>query len=761
MEFILRNRRLLLIAMLMMTIILAVGVFQLRIDFSFDSFYPKNDPEYKYYEAYQELFSEEQNFIIEVAIQSTEDDIFDQQFLTQVDSVFDIMQTLPGVDSMVSATDAVRLRRSGMGIATTPWLSYDTPEALQESRQRIEQDSTLRGVLVTDDLKYVCAYIFIEPEIFDTKERDILHDELVSLLETQKSEYVITGIPVIRTRYVKKMATELILFLSISVFLIVFVLYATYRNFWGVIIPVMVILASLIWITGTMGYSGQHINLINNLLIPIIFVVGMSDVIHLITKYLHELKWGNTPEEAMKTTLDEIGLATFLTSVTTSNGFASLMVSKIPPIREFGFYAAIGVFFTYIISITVIPNAILMLPSRIFLKSASLENHPIWQRFLIWVYKLTRRKPRQILACTVVFLLACFGMMSQISLDTYLLEDIGKNDPIRKSMEFFEAQNAGLRPFEMAVEMKDGHRITDREVLVEIKKIQDFLKQEGYFSPFLSPVALVEQANQFYHSNISRFRRIPSRQEDIDELIAFMELNDRGNFMEKVMSEENGLARVSARMPDIGTDKFGDLTTRLDHYIQTETDTTLFDYQITGHAYLTDINLIYLRRSLMGGLFIAFVIIGLIMGLLFKSWKMLLISMIPNIIPLIITGGVMGLFGIKLTASTAIVFVISFGIAVDDTIHFLTRYKLERRLGHSSDVAIRNTMLGTGKAMIITSLVLMSGFVLLLASNFGGTFNTGLFTALTIVFALLSDIFLIPILIKNIEKKELLAEEME
>jgi len=761
MEFILRNRRLLLIAMLMMTIILAVGVFQLRIDFSFDSFYPKNDPEYKYYEAYQELFSEEQNFIIEVAIQSTEDDIFDQQFLTQVDSVFDIMQTLPGVDSMVSATDAVRLRRSGMGIATTPWLSYDTPEALQESRQRIEQDSTLRGVLVTDDLKYVCAYIFIEPEIFDTKERDILHDELVSLLETQKSEYVITGIPVIRTRYVKKMATELILFLSISVFLIVFVLYATYRNFWGVIIPVMVILASLIWITGTMGYSGQHINLINNLLIPIIFVVGMSDVIHLITKYLHELKWGNTPEEAMKTTLDEIGLATFLTSVTTSIGFASLMVSKIPPIREFGFYAAIGVFFTYIISITVIPNAILMLPSRIFLKSASLENHPIWQRFLIWVYKLTRRKPRQILACTVVFLLACFGMMSQISLDTYLLEDIGKNDPIRKSMEFFEAQNAGLRPFEMAVEMKDGHRITDREVLVEIKKIQDFLKQEGYFSPFLSPVALVEQANQFYHSNISRFRRIPSRQEDIDELIAFMELNDRGNFMEKVMSEENGLARVSARMPDIGTDKFGDLTTRLDHYIQTETDTTLFDYQITGHAYLTDINLIYLRRSLMGGLFIAFVIIGLIMGLLFKSWKMLLISMIPNIIPLIITGGVMGLFGIKLTASTAIVFVISFGIAVDDTIHFLTRYKLERRLGHSSDVAIRNTMLGTGKAMIITSLVLMSGFVLLLASNFGGTFNTGLFTALTIVFALLSDIFLIPILIKNIEKKELLAEEME
>ncbi len=761
MEYILRNRRLLLIAMSLMTIILAVGVLQLRIDFSFDSFYPKNDPEYKYYIAYQELFSEEQNFIIEIAVKSTSEDIFDQHFLTRVDSIFSIMKSLPGVDSMVSATDAVRIRRKGMSVTTSPWLDFETPEALRTSRERIEKDDNLRGILVTDDYEYVCAFIFIEPEIFDTKERDILHDELVTLLETQGSEYVITGIPVIRTRYVKKMATELILFLSISVVLIISVLYATYRNFWGVLIPVLVILASLLWITGTMGYSGQHINLINNLLIPIIFVVGMSDVIHLITKYLHELKWGNTPQEAMKSTIDEIGLATFLTSLTTSIGFASLMVSKIPPIREFGFYAAIGVLFTYVISITIIPNAILMLPSRIFLKSASLENHPIWQRMLLRVYRITQKSPKKIIGITVVILLACFGLMSQISFDTYLLEDIGKNDPIRKSMEFFESQNAGLRPFEMAVEVKDGYNITDREVLVEIEKIQNYLKQEGYFSPFLSPVSLIEQANQFYHSNISRFRRLPSAQEDIDELMAFMEINDQGNFMQKVMNKEKGLARVSARMPDIGTNAFSDLTSRMDEFIKTETDTTLFDYRITGHAYLTDINLIYLRRSLMGGLFIAFVIIGLIMGFLFRSWKMLLISMIPNIIPLIITGGVMGLFGIKLTASTAIVFVISFGIAVDDTIHFLTRYKLERRMGHSPDVSIRNTLLGTGKAMIITSMVLMSGFVLLLASNFGGTFNTGLFTALTIIFALVSDVFLIPILIKNIEKKELLTEELE
>jgi len=163
---------------------------------------------------------------------------------------------------------------------------------------------------------------------------------------------------------------------------------------------------------------------------------------------------------------------------------------------------------------------------------------------------------------------------------------------------------------------------------------------------------------------------------------------------------------------------------------------------------LTEKNLVYVRQSLLAGLSIAFVVVGFLMGMLFRSWKMLLISMVPNVVPLVLTGGVMGLFGITLTASTALVFVIAFGIAVDDTIHFLSRYRLERRNGLDKDAAILETLKGTGKAMILTSFILMGGFVLLLASDFGGTLNTGLFTALTIIFAMFSDLFLLPILLR-------------
>ena len=265
MEFILRNRRSLFAAISLLTLILIYGLTYLRIDFSFDSFYPKTDPEYQYYEAYQARFSEEQNFVIQMAVKSPSPDVFEQSFLARVDSMFEAMSQLSGVDSMFSATQATYVRKRGLGFSQKPWFEFESEEKVEASRKRVLKDSTLVGFLVTNDLQYLCGFIIITPELFDAPERDVLHDQLVDMLETSGYEYVITGIPVIRTRYTKKLAEEMIMFVSISIVLIVLVLWLMYRNVWGVIIPVLVILGSLLWITGTMGWGGQPINLINNL----------------------------------------------------------------------------------------------------------------------------------------------------------------------------------------------------------------------------------------------------------------------------------------------------------------------------------------------------------------------------------------------------------------------------------------------------------------------------------------------------------------
>ena len=732
------------------TLFMAWGVTKLEISFSFESFYPKDDKEYEYYAHFQELFSEDQNYVNYVAIgQKDSSDVFDPIFLGEVDSIFSLVAAIEGMDSSITATNFPEITRRGTSIRTRPLLQYKDSSTLALSQSRASEDENFQGSFITRDQHFLCGYFFIRPEIFDTKQRDVVSEEIDRILEESGLPYVISGIPYIRTQYVQKIGAELMLFLSLAILLITTILWLTYRNAWGIIVPQIAILLALLWILGFMGWTGQSINLINNLLIPIMFVVGMSDIIHLTTKYLTELREGNSKIPAMGVTMKQIGVSIFLTSLTTAIGFASLLVSRIPPIREFGIYAAAGVIFTYIISVVILPGSIIRINPQIFLRAKSIENLSAWNPWLLRVDRLTRRRPRQLMAVWTILLLLCGWLITKIPVDTHLIEDIGRQDPVRKSMEFFEENSFGIRPFELGIEARgDSVRIDDREVLIEMEKIQHYLARDERLSPMLSLVSFLKEGNQLYRNQDA----IPATQEEIDQLIGLAYQQDQEALIRRLISPDGREGRISGRMPDIGNLAYEELTASLDSFVVANCDTSLFSYRSTGHAFLTEQNLKYVRKSLLNGLGIAFVVIGIVMGILFRSWRMLLISLAPNIIPLIFTGGVMGLFGITLTASTALVFVIAFGIAVDDTIHFLNRYRMERSQGLSIDEAITQTILGTGKAMLITSLVLMGGFVLLLASDFGGTLNTGLFTALTIVFALLADLLLLPILVRWIDK---------
>ncbi|MEO1451792.1 MAG: efflux RND transporter permease subunit, partial [Bacteroidota bacterium] len=456
---------------------------------------------------------------------------------------------------------------------------------VEASRKRIQKDSTLVGNFITRDRKGVCAYFFINEEIFDSRDRDLLNYEILRRVEASGFEHVLSGIPFIRTQYIDKIGSELILFTGLSILLIATVLFLTYRNFWGVLIPMAAVVISLIWILGIMGATDQSINLISNLLIPIMFVVGTSDVIHLTTKYLHELRAGLKPREAMEKSLREIGLSIFLTSVTTAVGFASLLISRITPIRDFGLYAAIGVLITYAISVIILPGGLLRLPAKTFLKGRSLENSGGWDAWLLRLHKFTLRSEKSIGWSAVAILALCLFLITQVSTDSFLIEDIGPNDPIRTSMEFFERETYGLRPFEMGIHVKDtSHRVTDREILVEMAKMQAFLQERESFSPFISLATFVQEGNYLYHNSRDRYRKIPDTQAAVDELIAYAELNDGGSLLAQVTSPDAKMARLSSRLPDIGTNAFETLYADLENYVNAECDTSLFSYRPTGHA---------------------------------------------------------------------------------------------------------------------------------------------------------------------------------
>lgn len=747
-DWLIRNRKGFFWGAVILTLALVAGISQLRIDFRFDGFFPKDDPEFHYYQEYQDLFYESQNFLVAIALESPEDDIFDQAFLQKADSTFALIAALKGVDSVALGTQFEQLKRSGLGYTSKPFLEWDTENKLAQSKKRILRDSLFVGSFAGRSLKHICGFFYLEPELFDSPERDVVNRKIKNYVVESGLENYISGIPYIRTQYIDKLSTELLLFLSLSALLLLSALVILYRTTWGVVVPLLVAFSALGCTLGLMGLTGESLSILSNLLIPIMFVVSMSDVIHLMTKYQSIAREGGDRIDALRKTLRQIGLATFLTSLTTAIGFGALTISRIGPIRAFGLYAAIGVLLTFVVAVAILSFVLPRMRPDQFARGNAFANSPSWDKRLLQLNAFILRRPRQIALTMGLLVVLSITLMFRIPFDNYLIQDMGKKDEAQIAMRFFEKEMYGMRSFELGIHAAEGYVVTDKKVLDEMAKIEGHLKLEGYFSPFFSPSAFVQQANYLSHFNREKHRKIPGNQEDVDELFNFASLNGADPVISQLMSEDRKRARIHARIPDIGTDAFRSMHEGMEAFIKTNCDTTVFSHRMTGHAFLTERNLTYLRDSLMFGLLIAFILVGGIMGLLFRSWKMLFVSMLPNVIPLVLTGGVMGLFGIPLSTSTAIVFVISFGIAVDDTIHFLTRYRLERQQGHSVDDAISNTLLGTGKAMILTSIVLLGGFVLLLASSFGGTFNTGFFTALTIVFALFADLIFLPVLLR-------------
>ena len=760
MNILIDKKRLFLALLAFVSLLMGYGISQLGIDFSFDRFYPKEEPEVAFYERYKATFPHYDNSI-QIAFKNGEKDVFDASFLSQVDTLFEQFGSLENIDTLISPTRLKYFRRSGLGVSEKALLKWDSPEALAKSRKRVAEDSLLYFNFFSEDKSYIAGIILLEPEILDLAVRDTLVHKLDKILQRSELEHVVSGIPYIRTQYVEKIKSELIYFIGLSILLTIVILFLTYRSFWGIWVPMTGVLTGLIWAVGFMGITGKDIDLLIELLPPIMFVVGTSDVIHLITKYIQELKKGLDRREAMRVTISEIGAAIFLTSLTTAIGFASLFISPLPPVKEFGLFAAAGVLFAWAISVILVPNVLLTIPKERLIKSRGVGNIVFWDKLLMATYRFTKNKAKWIWVGFVVFISISIWGVSQISFNSYLLDDISPQDPTRQSMAFFEDNFYGMRPFEMSVTAKNGKEITDLEILRDLDKIEDFVRGQTRMSPALSPSSFIKNANRLYKGGRDRFYRLPSSQEKVDELLAFGIVSGGTGLIGQILDSTRTQGRISARMPDVGTDSSIVIQARLHDFIARECNTDNFDYHLTGTAILTELNVQYLRESLFSGLILAFLLIAVIMGFLFRSWRMLLIGVFPNMIPLLFTAGVMGFAGISLKASTSIIFLVAFGIAVDDTIHFLSRLRLELRAGRSLEGAIQETLMGTGKALVLTTLVLLAGFILLLSSDFGGTYIVGLFTGVTLLVALISDLLLLPVLVRAIGLKGSEAETEE
>ena len=756
-------------------ILIAIGILtavagwraaQIGFNYDFEAFFPEGQPETAFYLQFREAFSTDNDFIL-VGLKG-ENGVFDRNFLHATRDLAAALDSVEGVTGVIDPTDlTLPVQDPVLGMVfQRPLLRWEQPEHYATDSAAIWRDPQWVGTLFSEDGKSLALTVLQTPML--SKEGcDRIAAETDAVLTTWQKDQEDRGVQIefhragrahAQVHYVSVMEREVALFVGLGLILLITFLHFAFRTWWGIVIPLTVILLSGLGTLAFMEVTGKGIDIMTVVLPTIIFVVGMSDVVHIITRYLDELRAGLDPFPALRKAFREVGLATFLTSLTTAIGFLTLLSSAIGPIREFGLYTAAGVFIAFGLAFSLLP-AVLM-RSRAPLQHVASDKDASaspWTPWLSrWFIRILRNR-RWILSGTGLLTVASLWLLSGIEVNNYLLEDLREDDPLRQEFNFFEQDFSGVRPYELALRFEPGGNImAEPGVLAAVDSVETWLDEDVGAGSVLGPASIASTANRLLNGNRPSADRVPEGAE-LERLLGRLNRLDRSNGDESgagwsaAVRDDLGLGRITAKTADLGAKvlaaRNAAFLDRVNAYLENTFETPPFTVEVTGTANLIDLNNRFLASDMVLGLLIAFGIVALIVGLLYRSLRMTLISLVPNVLPLLFIAGFMGALDIDLKVSTSIIFTIAFGIAVDDTLHFLAKYRILLRQGRQPIWALRRTFLATGKAIIITSIILCGGFATLMLSSFEGTFHIGLLVSLTLCFAVVVDLAVLPLLL--------------
>ena len=729
--------------------ILALGQFSIiSFDYNFENFFPKDHPELDYYLQYRETFENDNDYLL-IALKPREG-IFQSSFLKEVHRLSQAMKELPHVEEVISLTEVKQPIIGPLGLTQVPLLRWDEPEKLAIDSMKLASAETPPAYFIARNGDALAVLLKNKQQI-GKEEGDELSEALFHLLEESSiPEFHVAGKAYAQGAFVNAMQGDLGFYLGISGLFVVVLLWLSYRQWFGVVLPLAVVGLSVVWLIGFMAATGKALDILSVILPNVMFVIGMSDVVHLFTKYLEELRDGHRKETAIKNAYKEVGRATFLTSVTTSIGFLSLALSNIQPIRELGLYTAAGVWMAFLLAFTLMPALLYLLPIPEIAKYRPLTQ---WPGIMQACFRFSLRHRMKILLGSLGLILISLVGIGQLNISTYLIDDIPESSPLKQAFTYFDEHFGGSKPFEMSLKAGDGYDIYDPAVLAELGKLEDYLIHEFGLAAIVSPLQVAKGLQMASAGGRPENYRLPESEGEWRALARNLN-RVKGNTMGFWgQSERADYARLTARMPDMGSALALEKTEALRKWVQRKIPSDVVQVRVTGTSYLIDLNNELLALSTLQGLGVALLAICIVSALLFRSWRMALLAILPNLLPIALVAGIMGFVGIPLKLSTAIIFAISFGIVVDDSIHFLSKLHIELGKGKPLAFALSRTFLSAGKAIVLTSLMLMAGFVSLMFSSFSGIFAIGLLVSLTLLFAVVLDLSLLPALLSLVGRR--------
>ena len=512
------------------------------------------------------------------------------------------------------------------------------------------------------------------------------------------------------------------------------------------------VLIGVMWAFGLLGLLGFEITVLTALIPPLIIVIGIPNCIFLINKYQQEYKNHKNKAKALQRVISKIGNVTLMTNVTTASGFATFIFTESSLLKEFGIVASINIISIFLLSLLIIPIAYSYMPPPKEKHLKHLEKR--WIEGLIdWMERMVKQHRIAIYIVSLILLIASIIGMYQIRVSGSLIEDMPKNAEFYKDIKFFEKEFDGIMPLEILIDTKRKKGVMKLSTLKKMDELSKLIEEQEELSKPISIVNLVKYAKQAYYNDNPKYYQLPSSNERNFILPYASSFSENGNLMGAYVDNTGQYARITTFMKDIGTDKMERAEDNLRTKIKTLFPEDRYEVTLTGKALVFQKGTNYLIMNLVISLSLAVLLIALFMAWMFRSFKMILVSLIPNLLPLLVTAGMMGYLGIPIKPSTILVFSIAFGISVDDTIHFLAKYRQELQANKwKIKKSVYASLRETGVSMFYTSIVLFFGFSVFMISNFGGTVALGGLVSATLLFAMLANLLLLPSLLLSLER---------
>ena len=760
-KFVLKNRILLLILLFAATAIMGFFASKVKLSYEFSKAIPIDNPKYQDYLSFKSQFGDDGNVLV-IGVQTK--DFFKPDNFEAFRKLNDELKTVPYIEDVLSVSNAVSLAKdtASKKLIALPVFPSDlyTQAQIDSSRKKLDSLPFYRSLLYNPATNAYLLVVRINKDILNSKGRTKVINDIIDRTNeytaTTKIPTHVSGLPLIRTQVADRIAREMKWFIIGSLALSALILLLMFRSVKTTLLSLFVVIVSVIWSFGILYLFGYKITLLTALIPPLIVVIGIPNCIYFLNKYHSSFKKSGDKEQSLIDMVSKMGVVTLFCNLTAAIGFAVFALTQSAILKEFGEVAGLSIMLIFVISFILLPGILsfMKIPGK---KQLSYLDVKFFTNLLLRIERWVFNHKRIVYALTSVLVILSVLGIFRLRTEGFIVDDLPKTDKIYKDLKFFENNFKGVMPLEIVIDTKKRHGLTGTRVLpvlVKMDSLSSYIKSQKEMSRPLSIAEGIKFVKQgFYNGDPSNYA-LPNSfdiafigdylrpQEDSNSK------NNLSNLLNSFIDTARERTRMSINIADVGTKRLPVILSGLEKQTDRLFDSSKYKVTFTGSTITFLEGSAYIINGLKESLLWAFLFISLCMLYLFRSLRILICSLIPNIIPLIVTAGLMGWAGVRLKPSTVLIFSVALGIAIDVTIRFLVNYKQELPSNnYNIKLTVSETIKHTGLSILYTSLVLIAGFIIFCFSGFGGTQSLGWLTSITLFTATLTNLILLPVLL--------------